>query len=101
MAVEQQEASEAARKAILAIGEREGFAPVILDDRTVETAFGWLFYYDSREFAERRAPGAALIGNPPVVVDRQSGQVLETGTEWPLFVYLAPFLRGGEAAAGG
>ena len=75
MALDQSQAREVARQAILAIGAREGFAPMILDEQTIESPLGWLFSYDSREFVETRNPASRLIGNAPVIVMRDNGAV--------------------------
>lgn len=96
MAIDWAGAREAARQAVAAIGEREGFTAVLNDAETLESAFGWLFYYESPEFLQTGEAKSKLIGNAPLVVERESGRVFETGTEWPLALYLRPFLAAQE-----
>jgi hypothetical protein len=43
--------------------------------------YGWIFYYQSREFlADRSNISAALAGNAPFIVDRINGEVRVLGT---------------------
>ena len=43
--------------------------------------YGWIFYYQSREFlADRSNISAALAGNAPFIVDRVNGEVRVPGT---------------------
>jgi hypothetical protein len=64
---------------------------VLLDGKTIEKDFGWVFFYDSREHAETGDLRYALAGNAPVVVTRADGVVHETGTALPLDKYLERF----------
>lgn len=64
---------------------------VLLDSRTIEKSFGWVFFYDSKEHAENGDFRYALAGNAPVVVTRADGVIHETGTALPLEKYLERF----------
>ncbi len=46
---------------------------VIVDSLTVEREFGWVFYYNSREFLETGDARKALYGNLPIIVNRHTG----------------------------
>jgi ribosomal protein L7/L12 len=52
---------------------------VILDEATEEHSFGWVFFYRGRK--------QLLCGNAPLIVDRQSGSVVTTGTAMPTEYY--------------
>jgi hypothetical protein len=67
---------------------------VILDERTLELPYGWVFFYDWRRHVETGAFEDSLAGNAPVLVTRD-GAVHETGTAYPLDRYLANFERVG------
>jgi len=43
----------------------EGFTPVIVDSETMETEFGWIFFYQSEEFLLTGSISDALAGNAP------------------------------------
>lgn len=40
------------------------------DDKPMEFALGWLFFYNSREYVETRSFLSMLIGTPPVLVNK-------------------------------
>lgn len=52
----------------------------ILDRCTVETDFGWIFFWNSRRFLESGDPIHALAGNAPLLVDSRDGTLHETST---------------------
>jgi hypothetical protein len=64
---------------------------VLLDSKTIEKSFGWVFFYDSKEHAETGDFRYALAGNAPLVVTRADGAIHETGTAMPLEKYLERF----------
>jgi hypothetical protein len=64
---------------------------VLLDSKTLERQFGWVFFYDSRRHAETGDFRHALAGNAPIVVTRRDGKIHETGTALPLEEYLGQF----------
>ncbi|WP_420106728.1 YrhB domain-containing protein [Herbaspirillum huttiense] len=72
----------------------------ILDDQTVERPFGWVFFYQSRRHLETRDPSEVLAGNAPLIVDRLTGKITETGTAHPLEHYLSKYEaeRGADSA---
>lgn len=63
----------------------------IVEAMTLERSWGWVFFYQSRRHLETNDPIDALIGNAPLIVDRMSGQVTETGTSHPTDFYLARY----------
>jgi hypothetical protein len=69
----------------------DGVTPVILDDKTIERDFGWVFFYQSREHIETGDFGSILLGNAPVIVDRDDGSLHVTGTAQPIESYLAKY----------
>lgn len=65
----------------------DGITLVIVDADTQEHAFGWVFFYNSKEYLETGDFIYAIAGNAPVVVLRD-GTVRTTGTAQPLAEYL-------------
>ena len=52
----------------------EGAESLAIDDRaTREEAFGWVFFYQSRQFLETRDRHHCIRGNSPLIVDRRDG----------------------------
>jgi Immunity protein 35 len=72
---------------------------VLLEGRTIERGFGWVFFYDSKRFAESGEIGARLIGNSPFIVSRKDGKVHLTRTAHPIEFYIRLFEKSGELPA--
>lgn len=64
---------------------------VIIDSATIERAFGWVFFYQSRDYMESGSASDCLAGNAPLIVDRLTGNVVPTGTAHPIEHYLAEY----------
>jgi hypothetical protein len=61
---------------------------VILDEATREYDWGWVFFYQSREFVASGRPASALAGNAPYIVNKITGEVRTTGTAKPVEEYV-------------
>lgn len=85
------EATQIARDHVKRIEPEIGCELVLLDSKTLERQFGWVFFYDSRQHAETGDFRHALAGNAPIVVTRHDGKIHETGTALPLEEYLQKF----------
>ncbi len=48
----------------------------------------WVFFYNTRAFAETGELGESLVGNGPLLVDKQTGAIREVGTAHPVEHYL-------------
>ena len=62
-----------------------------MDDRTLERDFGWVFFWNSREFVETGDTRSALLGNAPFIVDKDNGTLHVTGTDRPTEEYVREF----------
>lgn len=56
---------------------------IVIDKHTIEKAYGWIFFFDSKKFMETGALKYALVGNGPVVVDKFSGSLEFLGCNKP------------------
>ncbi|MEM6483625.1 MAG: YrhB domain-containing protein [Pseudomonadota bacterium] len=63
----------------------------IVDDATVEKNWGWVFFYQSKKFLETGDASLALAGNAPFIVNRQTGDIVATGTAWPVEKYIEDY----------
>ena len=52
---------------------QEGIELALLEEETIEKPYGWIFWYQSKEYVETRQ--AALIGTPPFMVEKEGGEV--------------------------
>lgn len=59
-----------------------------------EHDFGWVYFYNSKEYAETGDFRCALAGNSPLIVDRHEGKLYVTGTAEPVEHYLRQFRAG-------
>jgi hypothetical protein len=67
------------------------FELVVLDEQTIERPFGWVFFYNTRKYAETGDRRASLIGNCPIVVERMTGRLTRLATGDPLDAQLARY----------
>jgi hypothetical protein len=70
----------------------DGLHVVVLDDATRTVDVGWVFFYQTTEFAETGDFTTAMVGDAPLVVDRH-GHVHVTGTGRPVDDYLDELRR--------
>ncbi len=65
----------------------------VMEDRTREESFGWVFFYNTKRFVETGDVQWALGGNAPLIVDRRSRELHVTGTAHPIEHYIDEFRR--------
>ncbi|TAN66342.1 MAG: hypothetical protein EPN17_14100 [Methylobacter sp.] len=69
----------------------EGDAFVLDLEHTIERPFGWVFFWGSALYARTGEIRHALAGNSPLIVNRETGEVVSTGTAFPVEYYLAQY----------
>lgn len=67
---------------------------VLLDEETSTQSFGWVFFYTSKEFLETGDFSYMLVGNAPIIVDKFTGEISETGTAHPIEYYIEQYNQG-------
>lgn len=65
----------------------------LADSETIERSFGWVFFYNSKDYLETGKFSSMLAGNAPFIVDRNNGDIHETGTEKPIEDYIYDYER--------
>ena len=65
---------------------------VVVSER--EYDFGWVFFYNTKEFVDSGDPVLGLVGNAPLIVDRTDGQLYVSGTAHPLEHYIEEYRKG-------
>ena len=63
----------------------------IIDDETIETEYGWVFFYQTRDYLKTGDFADTLVGNAPYIVNKYTGEVIETGTAYPIEDYIAEY----------
>jgi len=61
---------------------------VIIDEATIEKDFGWVFFYQSKNYLETNNFSYQLLGNAPYIVNRFDGSFEITGTTYEIEYYL-------------
>ena len=72
-------------------GLPNGDTLVLLLEHTIERPFGWVFFYSSRLYRETGNIMFALGGNSPFIINRNSGEIVLTGTAHPVEKYIAEY----------
>jgi hypothetical protein len=70
-----QEAEKIAREYIRSIVEDKSLAVEIIEDETIEKPYGWIFFYQSKQYLDTRDIRHVLVGNGPILVIK-SGAVI-------------------------
>ncbi len=55
-----------------------------------EHSWGWVFYYNTKEYLEGNVD-AALLGNAPYIVNKFTGEVAVTGTSGPISSFIEAY----------
>lgn len=63
----------------------------IIEDETLERAWGWVFFYQSKEYIQTGDLQYMLAGNAPYIVNRSSGKVTLTGTAYAIEEYIQAY----------
>jgi hypothetical protein len=64
---------------------------VIIDDETIEKEYGWVFFYQTKEYLKTGNIVDSLVGNAPYIVNKYTGELIETGTANPIEEYIAEY----------
>jgi len=64
---------------------------VILEAETIKTEWGWVFFYQSKDYIESGEIGDMLAGNAPYIVNKYSGQIVATGTAHDIEYYIREY----------
>jgi hypothetical protein len=63
----------------------------IVREATIAKPYGWIFFYQSKQYIETGDFSAQLLGNAPIIIDRTTSEIRVTGTRLPLEHYLAEY----------
>lgn len=80
---------------LVALEPGVGVELALLEQNTLEEDFGWVFFYQSKDFLESGRVSDKLAGNSPIIVDRRDGTIHTTGTAHPIESYVSNYRRYG------
>jgi hypothetical protein len=85
------EAENIALRYLATLEEEVGEPLGLIDSETIEESFGWVFFYNSKEYLNTGAFNAMLAGNAPFIINRKDGSLHKTGTDKPIRDYIIAF----------
>ena len=62
------------------LGSKFGDNIVLLEKETLTKEYGWIFFYQHRKWLETGKVRDALIGNGPILIDKQTGKIVQFGS---------------------
>ena len=63
----------------------------VLENETIEKEWGWIFFYQSKAYLESGDFRDMLGGNAPIIVNRSTGILSETGTAFDIEHYIIEY----------
>ena len=69
---------------------------IILDEYTIEKPWGWVFFHTSKKWHETNDIKYAIAGNSPIIVEKETGKLLSTGTAYSVKHYISNYERCGD-----
>ncbi len=97
--IDKQRAIELMQKYLAHVESGVGEKLVIVAEATREKDFGWVFFYQSEAYLKSGEMSHMLLGNAPVIVDKNSGELIETGTAYPTEQYIENYEKYGDPHA--
>ena len=64
---------------------------VVLEKETIGRDWGWVFFYQNEEYLKTGDFRFQLAGNAPIMVNRNTGEIVETGTASPVEYYIKKY----------
>ena len=89
--ISKEEARNLVLERILSNWNIENDEPYIFEDATIEKGFGWVFFYNSRNFVETNEFSYCLGGNAPIIVNKFDASLQITGTAREAEYYIAEY----------
>ncbi len=66
---------------------------VLLHEHTMEFELGWVFFYQTKEYAETRDITKMVAENAPILIDKNDGSLHITGTASPVEKYIRDYMK--------
>ena len=64
---------------------------VVDDEQTIVKEWGWAFFYNTSECLKSGDLDEGLMGNAPCIVNKYTGEILETGTAYDIEYYIQEY----------
>lgn len=76
---------------LLELEQKVGEPLFVVDEKTIERNRCWVFFYNSKKYAETGNAIYKLAGNAPFIVDKKDGSLHSTGTAEPIMNYILKY----------
>lgn len=87
------EAKKIAENKLLEIQSKSNLDLALYEEETIEFEYGWVFFYQSKNFIQTSNPLSMVGGNAPLLVDKYDGSVLITGTKKDIEYYIELYTK--------
>jgi hypothetical protein len=84
-------AKEIAKERVSVIEKKSNIELALLDEETMEFEYGWVFFYQSKEYVRTGDLNSLVGGNAPILIDKSDGSVHETGTSKEVEYYIEEY----------
>ena len=64
---------------------------IVIDNETIEKEWGWVFFYDTSEYVKTGDSDDGLVGNAPYIINKNTGEIIETGTAYDIDYYIREY----------
>lgn len=64
----------------------------IMEVKTIQNGLGWVFSYNTREYVNSRNPLKSVAGNSPIIFEKATKLLHNTGTAQPVDYYVEEFV---------
>ena len=88
------QAIERVKNTYLKDGQNEDYVEdelIILNDKIIDRPEYWVIPYTSKMWHETENMTYAIVGNAPIIVNKQSGEMTETGSALPIEAYMEDY----------
>lgn len=95
----QKEATDIAKRKLHELGDKHDW--VLLEKKTLEKEFGWIFFYDSKTHMDTGNSDDKVPGTAPFIVERKAGKVFMLPSSMPPAAAIRSFEKKWEEKFGG
>jgi hypothetical protein len=88
-----EQAKEIAMRKIDNVAKQSNIPLSMLEDSTETFEYGWIFFYQSTEYVTTGDLGKLVGGNAPILIDKFTGHVFETGTGFDISYYIDEYCK--------
>jgi hypothetical protein len=78
---------------IVELSKKSNCNLLLLLDETIDFEYGWVFFYQTKEYIETGDIMEMAGGNAPLIIDKRNGNLEVTGTGEPIEYYIEKYIE--------